>query len=311
MSETSVTKLSAKVTSVARAQKDDDSFKISIFSKHLQWLDYKEMAAAAREIGFDGLDLTVRPQGHVLPERVEEDLPKAVEAVSKEGKKVYMLTTAIDNADDPVTEKILKAANHLGIRHYRMGWGYYDETRSVGDNIIATQARLTKLAKLNEKYNVSGEYQNHSGVAGGGIYFGAAIWDLATVLKNINSQWLGSQYDIYHSTIEGANTWPVGLKLITPFIRSIDIKDFIWHKKEGKWISEAVPLGEGMVDFNKYFGLLKKQGINVPVSLHYEYPLGGAENGANKITMKRDDVLSAMQKDLSTLKSYLKKACLI
>jgi sugar phosphate isomerase/epimerase len=298
-----------KVAAVSGAE-DPDAFKISIFSKHLQWLDYKEMAKAVREIGFDGVDLTVRPEGHVLPERVEEDLPKAVEAVGKEGKKVYMLTTSIENADDPVTEKILKTASSLGIRHYRMGWGHYDDAKSVEDNMSANQTRMAKLAKLNEKYNVSGEYQNHSGVAREGIYFGAAIWDLATVLKNINSHWLGSQYDIYHSTIEGANTWPVGLKLISLFIRSIDIKDFFWLKKDGKWIAESVPLGEGMVDFGKYFSLIKQLGINVPVSLHFEYPMGGAENGADKITMKREDVFAAMKKDLSALQSYLKRASL-
>lgn len=290
---------------------DPDAFRISIFSKHLQWLDYNEMAKAVREIGFDGVDLTVRPEGHVLPERVEEDLPKAVEAVSREGKKVYMLTTSIDNADDPVAEKILKTASSLGIRHYRMGWGHYDEKKSVEENLSINQTRLAKLAKLNEKYSVSGEYQNHSGIAREGIYFGAAIWDIASVLKNISSQWLGSQYDIYHSTIEGANTWPIGLKLISPYIRSIDIKDFFWLKKDGKWISETVPLGEGMVDFRKYFALIKQLSLNVPVSLHYEYPLGGAENGAYKITMKRDDVLTSMKKDLSTLKNYLAEANLI
>jgi len=48
---------------------------ICVFSKHLQWLDFREMASAAREIGFDGIDLTVRPGGHVDPARVVEDLP--------------------------------------------------------------------------------------------------------------------------------------------------------------------------------------------------------------------------------------------
>ena len=155
---------------------------------------------------------------------------------------------------------------------------------------------------------VSGEYQNHSGDYGSGIYFGAPIWDLAEALKSIGSTWLGSQYDIYHATIEGASTWPVGMKLISSWIRSIDIKDFAWMKKDGKWISETVPLGEGMVNFKKYFGLIKQYGINVPVSLHYEYPMGGAENGAVKLTMKREDVISLMAKDLATLKGYLKEA---
>jgi sugar phosphate isomerase/epimerase len=290
---------------------DSDAFRISIFSKHLQWLNCREMAEVVAEMGFDGVDLTVRPQGHVLPERVEEDLPKAVEAVDKAGRKVYMITTSIINADDPVTEKILKTASSLGIHHYRMGYGHYDNNKSVEESIGAIQLKLTSLAKLNEKYSISGEYQNHSGIASEGIYFGAPIWDLATVLKNINSRWLGSQYDIYHAIIEGANTWPVGMKLISPYIRSIDIKDFQWSNKDGKWSSETVPLGEGMVNFKRYFGLIKQYNINVPVCLHYEYPLGGAESGANVLSMKRDDVISTMTKDLKTLKSYLTEAKLI
>ncbi len=300
--------LSFKTPGSTSPKNDPEAFKISIFSKHLQWLDYKEMANVLNEIGFDGTDLTVRPGGHVLPDRVEEDLPKAAEALANEGKKVYMLTTAIDNADDPLTGRILKTASSLGIKHYRMGWGHYDDTRSVEENISSMQLKLAKLALLNEKYSISGEYQNHSGVASEGIYFGGAIWDIAKVLKEINSPWLGSQYDIYHATVEGANTWPVGLKLISPFIRSIDIKDFKWMERDGKTRSEAVPLGEGMVDFKGFFRLLKEYKLEVPLSLHYEYPLGGAENGSSKLTIERNEVISAMRKDLSTLKVLLQDA---
>jgi L-ribulose-5-phosphate 3-epimerase len=311
LSASSVNDAEAGGTIAMGGTNDPAAFKISIFSKHLQWLDYKGMAEAVAEIGFDGVDLTVRPQGHVLPERVEEDLPKAVAAVRKAGKEVYMLTTAVNDADDPVSEKILRTAGSLGIHHYRMGYGYYDQKRSVEDSISLINGKLAKLAKLNEKHSISGEYQNHSGDYGSGIYFGGPIWDLAASLKQINSPFLGSQYDIYHATVEGANAWPVGLELISPYIRSIDVKDFLWMKKGGKWISETVPLGEGLVDFKRYFGLLKKYGIRVPVSLHFEYPLGGAENGASKITMNRDEILTKMKTDLVTLKRYLSEASLI
>jgi len=300
--------ISIKTPGSKSPKNDPEAFKISIFSKHLQWLDYQEMAKVLNEIGFDGTDLTVRPGGHVLPDRVEEDLPKAAEALDREGKKIYMLTTAIDNADDPLTVRILKTASSLGIRHYRMGWGNYDDTRSVEENISSMQLKLARLALLNEKYLISGEYQNHSGVASNGIYFGGAIWDIAKVLKEINSPWLGSQYDIYHATVEGANTWPVGFKLISSFVKSIDIKDFKWIERDGKTRSEAVPLGEGMVDFRGFFRLLKEYKLEVPLSLHYEYPLGGAENGSSKLTIDRNQVISAMKKDLSTLKVLLQDA---
>jgi sugar phosphate isomerase/epimerase len=300
--------LPEKVPRLTNLKNDPEAFKISIFSKHLQWLDYRGMTKVLSEIGFDGTDLTVRPGGHVLPERVEEDLPKAAEALAREGKKIYMLTTAIDNADDPLTGRILKTASSLGIKHYRMGWGHYDDTRSVKENISMMQLKLAKLALLNEKYSISGEYQNHSGAASQGIYFGGALWDIAEVLKQIDSPWLGSQYDIYHATVEGANTWPVGFKLISPFIRTIDIKDFKWIERDGKTRSEAVPLGEGMVDFRRFFRLLKEANLQIPISLHYEYPLGGAENGSSGLTIDRNQVISAMKKDLVTLKTYLKDA---
>lgn len=297
-----------KISGPTPVMNDPEAFRISIFSKHLQWLDYKGMAKVLSETGFDGTDLTVRPGGHVLPERVEEDLPKAAEALAGEGKKIYMLTTAIDNADDPNTLKILKTASSLGIKHYRMGWGHYDDTRPVEENISLMRSKLAKLALLNEKYSISGEYQNHSGAASQGIYFGGAVWDIAKVLKEIDSPWLGSQYDVFHATVEGANTWPVGFKLISPYIRTIDIKDFKWLERDGKIRSEAVPLGEGMVDFKRFFRLVKEFNLQIPISIHYEYPLGGVENGSSKLTIERNQVISAMKKDLVTLKTYLQDA---
>jgi sugar phosphate isomerase/epimerase len=41
--------------------------------------DWRELAQAVKAAGFGGIDLTVRKGGHVAPERVKEDLPKAVE----------------------------------------------------------------------------------------------------------------------------------------------------------------------------------------------------------------------------------------
>jgi len=285
---------------------DKEAFKISIFSKHLQWLDYAEMARVAAGMGFEGVDLTVRPQGHVLPERVAEDLPRAVSAIRNAGMNVYMITTAINNADDPISETILKTASTVDIGHYRMGYFHYDEKISIDENLKHIKDQLNKLALLNKKYSIHGEYQNHSG-----SYFGAAIWDLHSVLQPINSPWLGSQYDINHATVEGANTWSIGFKLLKPYIKSIAVKDFQWTKKEGQWRIEYVPLGEGMVNFKEYFRLIKQYNVSVPISIHYEYPLGGAEHGDRTLTISREDAMAAMKRDLITLKKILTESKLI
>jgi hypothetical protein len=51
--------------------------------------------------------------------------------------------------------------------------------------------------------------------------------------------------------------------------------------------------------------LLKAYQINAPFSVHYEYPLGGAENGLKQIGIPEQDVISAMKNDLEILKSWL------
>src|SRR5690349_12804185 len=53
---------------------------LHVFSKPLQWQSYDEAAALIAETGYTGIDYSVRPGGHVLPEKVETDLPRAVEA---------------------------------------------------------------------------------------------------------------------------------------------------------------------------------------------------------------------------------------
>src|ERR1700722_5210151 len=85
----------ASSTLHALALNEDEKLKICVFSKHFQWTNVQEAASIARDIGFDGVDPTVRNGGHVLPERVQADLPKAVETVRKAGLEVPMITTEI------------------------------------------------------------------------------------------------------------------------------------------------------------------------------------------------------------------------
>ena len=63
-----------------------------------------------------------------------------------------------------------------------------------------------------------------------------------------------------------------------------------------------------MVDFNRYFSLLKKYKINVPVSLHVEHDIGGAEKGRKKINIPQKEVFNRIKKDLIFLKETWQKA---
>ena len=48
--------------------------------------------------------------------------------------------------------------------------------------------------------------------------------------------------------------------------------------------------------------------INVPVSLHLEYDLGGAEKGHKTISVDKKVVFNAMKKDLETVRQVWTEA---
>jgi GH18 family chitinase len=54
--------------------------------------------------------------------------------------------------------------------------------------------------------------------------------------------------------------------------------------------------------------LLAKTAFDGPVQLHFEYPLGGADAGNRRITVERQQVFSAMRRDLRQLRTYLSDA---
>jgi sugar phosphate isomerase/epimerase len=276
---------------------------IHLFTKCLQFLDYDHMARVVAKNGFDGADLTVRPEGQVLPENVEQDLPRVMKALQNAGIGTNMITTGISSADDPFARPTLKTMAELGIRYYRMGYIEYDDKKSMPANLDQCKSTFEKLEKLNKEFGVTGNYQNHSGTN-----VGAAVWDLYHMLKDCDPDFIGVQYDIRHATVEGGFSWPLGLKLLGPWIRTIDIKDFIWDKNtKGEWQLINVPLGEGMVDFKKYFELYKSLDIEAPVSIHYEYNLGGAEHGDRNPTMGLDEINKWLEKDITILKNEFKK----
>ncbi|MCK0145177.1 sugar phosphate isomerase/epimerase [Arenibacter sp. F26102] len=280
-----------------------NSLEVHLFSKHLQFLDYNDMSEAAAEMGFDGLDLTVRPQGHVLPEKVADDLPKAVSAMKKHGLNPKMMTTNVLDVENKEQRTVLEIASKLGLSHYRTGWLSYPENREISESQAIYGQQFKNLEEFNKNLGLIGCYQNHAG-----NHVGAPIWDLPPILqatKNVN---IGCQYDIRHAVVEGGSCWELGLRLISPYIKSIVIKDFKWGTVNGQWKPINTPLGEGMVDFDRYFSLLKKYNINVPVSLHLEYGLGGAEHGAKEITIDKKVVFAQMKKDLTFLQEAWQRA---
>jgi sugar phosphate isomerase/epimerase len=255
------------------------------------------------ELGFAGVDLTVRKGGHVLPEFVKRDLPIAVDAIKKGGSQCIMMVTDIESAENELAMNVLETASKLGIQYYRSNWFKYSHEGYIEEELLKYQQKVTALSTINKKLEIVGCYQNHAGK-----YVGSSIWEVKKILEFADPAYFGSQYDIRHAMVEGGLSWENGLKLIKNNVKTIVLKDFKWSKVNGVWNVVDTPIGEGMVDFDTYFKLLKKYHINVPVSLHIEYDLGTENFDSLTSTEQENLMYKAMRKDVTTIKKIWRKA---
>jgi sugar phosphate isomerase/epimerase len=273
-----------------------EKLKVAIFSKHLQFVQGADLAKAAADLGFDGVDITVRKGGHVSPERVKQDLPPLVAAIRQHGLEVPMITTEIVDADTPFAEDMVRTAAELGVRHYRFGGFKYTSDRPYPAQLDAMRPRLAKLAQLNARYQSCAMYHTHSGAG----LVGASIWDLYLLMRDLDPKLVGMNFDLAHATIEGGlGGWINSFRISGPYVRGLAVKDYIWARdSKGKWREQWVPLGEGMVHWPEFFAMLAATDFAGPVQVHYEYPLGEA----------RDGIYTAMKRDLGVLRAGLAKA---
>lgn len=272
---------------------------LCLFSKHLPYLGHKELARTLREMGFAGADLTVREQGHVLPERAAEDLPKAFEALQGEGIQVPMITTGLTSIRDATARPTLYTAAQLKIPYWKLGYYRYGDLSKLEDTLRDVKRDVEGLAALSQHAGIRGGFHNHSST-----YVGAAQWDHWWVLRDTDPQSIGFYYDPCHATIEGGNGgWQIGFSHLAGRVNMVAIKDFYWEKQEGKWTERMCPLGEGMVNFPKFFKMLAASGFAGPISLHMEYEIEAPTEAA-----RREKEMAAIERDFKYLKQEVGKA---
>jgi sugar phosphate isomerase/epimerase len=274
------------------------------FSKHFQWTDVRGAAETARDLGYDALDLTVRAKGHVLPERVADDLPKAAEIIRGGGLELPMVTTDIVDTKTRHAETVLKTLVGIGVKRYRWGGFKYDLSRSIRDQLAEYRPRVKDLAEMNKHYGVTAMYHTHSGPR----EVGASMWDVYLLLQGLDTDAVAANFDIGHATVEGGyGGWMQSANVLLPYARGLAFKDFRWQKgKKDEWVPAWCPIGEGMVRFKEYLPMVKRSGFTGPLQLHMEYEeLGTAANGGTTSSIPRDRLLAMMRQDVTRFRALL------
>lgn len=271
--------------------------KLCAFTKHLQGLSYDQIADIAAECGLDGIEAPVRPGGHVEPERIEDDLPKLVEALKKRGLEMTIMTSGINQVSkDQNTETVLRTAAKLGVKRFRMLYFKYDLNKPILPQIEEWRPLIKDLVQLSAEIGIQPLVQNHSGKD----YFAAPIWDAFSIMKDYKPEQFGFAFDIYHATVEGGLSWPLEFALVADHIGAAYFKDVHWL---GRGKAEGVPLGTGQASPD-YAKMLNKRGYTGPVSLHTEYMVEKGAKGAPSPEFIKASI-EAYKRDLGVLKEWM------
>ena len=270
-----------------------DKQTLYLFTKVLQWVPLKDLPGTVQDLGFSGIDIAVRSNGHFTVEELKEKLPPLVASSQRLGMDAPILTTELTGESLGEMDEFLKIISGEGIRHYRMGWLKY-QTREILKELQTYNSRLQKLAELHANYQVQGHYQNH---AGNGV--GGSVWELLHLLEGIDPKHIGIQYDLRHAVVEGYRSWETAFEVIKDKVTTLDIKDFRWENISGKDLPVTVPLGEGNVDISKIASSDAFRSPAVPKILHVEHDLGGAEHGRKDPSLPPKKILSAIRKDIN------------
>ena len=244
-----------------------------MFTKHLQEYSVDRAADVVKGLGLDGLDLTVRPGGHIEPPDAEDVLPGVFEAVKAKGMSVPLLTTGITSAEDPFARSIFRLAAEGGVKYIKLGYWRYKGFGHMARQIDEVKTVLDGIERLARESGVAAALHTHSG-----NYMTSSGPVVADLLKDRDPSVLVAYVDPRHLFAEGGlSGWRISLDLLAPWIRLVAVKDMLWlpqtDRELGKmrWVTKNCPLNMGVVAWPEVFDCIWRTGFDGVVSIHSEY----------------------------------------
>ncbi len=251
--------------------------KIVAFTKSFQKWPIPVVCHRFKEIGLDGLDLTVRERGHILPKDVEEQLPLAAKTALEAGVEIGMLTTGITEPNAEA-EKLLATASKLGIHKIKLGYYRYKAFGTLVQQMDEIRRQLAGVAKLAAKYDVLPCVHIHCNT-----FIPSHGTQLYLLLKDFAPTEVGAYADMLHMSFEGGGDgWRQGLDLIAPWLALVSVKNYDIQPKERdkrgqmRWRQRVVPVADGISPIPEFVACLRKLNYDGMYSMHSEYEGSGS-----------------------------------
>ena len=242
-------------------------------------LTVDEFLVKASELGYDGVMLVAK-RPHVSPfdynQAERQQLKERIDELGLElvGLAGYTdFTAGVDKPGIPNMEiqasyvgEIAKLARDLGTDMVRIFTGYEREGIPYDKQYAKVVEGLKLAGDKAAKYDVTLAVQNHHDIA---LHHDAMHW----LLEEVNHPNVKAGWDAWSPTLEGLSSQEIraSIKKMKPFIINTIAADYVrlprfnYESNLTNYIGRhdvlrAVPMGEGIVDYETFFSTLKEIG---------------------------------------------------
>jgi L-ribulose-5-phosphate 3-epimerase len=237
---------------------------VCLYSQVLIEISHVDMPRIVQALGFDGVDLSVQPGGHVLPAKAGNFLMPALEACTGIGLDVPMITTALTALEDKDAQDVLGLASFIKVPYFRPGHWKMSGSVAVEMQLPMVQRQVLGLAQLARATGMTMGVHNYIEGAEG-----AAVDDIARVIRPADQRLVGFDFDVGYAAAQGGDKgFQPALETALPRLKMVSLRDFKLDESR-KMI--PCPLGEGVVNWPAFFTALAKARFAGPISLQVDH----------------------------------------
>lgn len=238
----------------------------SVFAKPWAGRAAPELAPLIRSMGFEAVELPVRPGAVVTPERVAEDLPAYRRVLAEAGVRV--VSVAVSNTADAFTAELFAGCRDAQVSLVRIMPTVLGPYR---DEIARWRETLTAAAPLAERYGVTIGLQPHHGD------FVHTALAMREVLDGLSAA-IGLIWDAGHEGLAGEDP-ALSLDTVWDRLVMVNLKNAIREPVEisdelgtrGGFRHVWVDGPDGYADWTEILDHLVRRGWDGPITIAAEY----------------------------------------
>ncbi len=241
------------------------SVDFAVFVKPWKALSLAQLGPHIRSLGFDLIELPVRPGFPCEPDQIETQLPKAVKQLADDGVRVLNVTVSLPLDDERLYHACAEANVPMNrVIFGRKGMNYWEAEK-------VAREQLDAAVPFCEQYGVQIGVQNHYGAS-----MPVNEMGLHHLVKDYDPRYVGAIWDPAHNGLEGMDPEPA-LEIVESHLCVVNLKNAYWKRisppeaEVAEWTVYFTSGRQGRSSWKRVADKLSAMNYKGPVCFSAEY----------------------------------------